>query len=383
MVLSVGDVGYTAESLVGLSESRQALLQHVTALSLSLSDGALDELIAPLLSVERANRLHLLAEAEERVSEEGFDEGVLEARYAADPAYELTVRHLIVLSDRREDAPVRDSARVKAERALARIQAGESFPEVAAEVSEEPGAEGRQGLLEPGREGAWVDEFWSAASALEVGGISEVVETQYGFHVLHLDGRDTVPFADARSSLVLRIARELGLDDVTTAEATRPSDVAFAEDVRTTTAEGAVLASWPGGEVRWDDLLDRAAAEGGVTWDGLLAGDPEVRSRMLDLELAEAAALARAEALGLRVDAGWMEERTRDLLWPLESAAQLLGIPTGVPQDRIVDISLAALGRSGQNADLARDDLRRWRGILDFRWRYSRTWSETDPPETP
>ncbi|HEX9710833.1 MAG TPA: peptidyl-prolyl cis-trans isomerase, partial [Candidatus Thermoplasmatota archaeon] len=76
-------------------------------------------------------------------------------------------------------------------------------------LAEEPGGEARAGLLPPGREGAWVPEFWAAALALEPGELSPVAETQYGYHVLRLEGRTIVPFPEARSVVARRVARTL------------------------------------------------------------------------------------------------------------------------------------------------------------------------------
>jgi hypothetical protein len=82
---------------------------------------------------------------------------------------------------------------------------------VAGEVSEEPGAEARGGLLEPGREGSWVQEFWMAANSLEEGEVSEVIETQFGFHVLMLEERRAVPFTEVRTRAVSRLVSTLVL----------------------------------------------------------------------------------------------------------------------------------------------------------------------------
>src|SRR5690606_13003901 len=62
---------------------------------------------------------------------------------------------------------------------------------------EEPGAARRGGLLQPGREGSWVAPFWLAAVALEPGEVSDVVETEYGYHVLKLESREPLPFSEA------------------------------------------------------------------------------------------------------------------------------------------------------------------------------------------
>ena len=86
------------------------------------------------------------------------------------------------------------------------LRNGADFAETAAQLSEEPGAEGREGLLEPGRDGSWVPEFWAAALALQSGDISPVTETQYGFHILRLDDRQIVPFQEGRSVIARDVA---------------------------------------------------------------------------------------------------------------------------------------------------------------------------------
>ncbi|HSG48319.1 MAG TPA: peptidylprolyl isomerase, partial [Longimicrobiales bacterium] len=208
--MEVAGIPYTRDEILGLTPSRQESLWELTALAAAVSRGEVDEVGAPLVRRREADHLWERLQAERILREGGVSDENLEALYATNPEHELTVRHLIVLSARYETDERRAEARAKAERALQRIRGGEPFPDVAAEVSEEPGAEGRQGLLEPGRRGAWVDEFWNAASALEVGGISGVVETRYGFHVLRLEGRATVPFAEVRDRVAMEAARMMG-----------------------------------------------------------------------------------------------------------------------------------------------------------------------------
>lgn len=226
-VLTVGEVGFSETDLLGLSPTRRELLSHLAAFAISQSRNEAEQLFSGAIEIEVDDQRYRRAEAERLLNEAGIDDAELERRYAAAPEWELTIRHLIVLSGRYETEATREAARQKATRALERIRTGEPFPDVAAEVSEEPGAEGRQGLLNPGREDAWVDEFWEAGLALEVGGISDVVETQYGFHVLRLEDRQPVAFAEARSAVVLRIGEQLGLEAQSTANAPRPGAVEF------------------------------------------------------------------------------------------------------------------------------------------------------------
>ncbi len=366
-VLTVVGISYTESELLGLTPSRQEMLAQLTAFAVSLSRQEGDELFEPAIEIEAANQLYRRAVAERMLADARIGDAELERRYRAQPEWELTIRHLIVLSGRYETAATRDAARAKAARALERIRAGEAFPEVAADVSEEPGAEGRQGLLNPGREDAWVDEFWEAGVALEVGGISDVVETQYGFHVLRLEAREEIPFAEARSVVALRVAQGLGLDIQSTAQAPRPADVQFSPDLHSAADPATVVAEWEGGSITLGQVIARAAATGGREWDLVREGDAATRGEMLDLELARANAVDIARSLGVESSPEDRAESIREWTTRFEQTGQLLGIPPGLPMSGVKEAAVQALGRSGQNADLSRSAVRNWRGLLNLR----------------
>ncbi len=164
------------------------------------------------------------------------------------------MRHVLFFSERWRPQEHRAEARRKAEAALRRLQAGGSFPEIAAELSEEPGAEGRQGLLTPGREGSWVPEFWNAALVLDVGEISPPVETQYGYHVLRLEGREIVPFEEARPAVVSEVADLLGPLD----QARERVSLEQARELRVAVPEAelaAIRRDWEDRVLRWSTAL--------------------------------------------------------------------------------------------------------------------------------
>ena len=204
--LTVGDVTFAETELLGLSEARRAQLAEITAFGLAAAREELPLRLAPMLEQARDAALLRQFAAERILAETGVDDDQLRDHYFTNPVLELTVRHVLFLSERWRPASHRELAQRKAEAAIARLEAGESFPAVAAELSEEPGAEGRQGLLQPGREGSWVSEFWIAALALEAEEISPVTETQYGFHVLRLENRQIVSFEEARPTVVAEVS---------------------------------------------------------------------------------------------------------------------------------------------------------------------------------
>lgn len=80
------------------------------------------------------------------------------------------------------------------EKALAQLQDvrkrilvdGESFAELAGIYSDDPGSASRGGDLGMQRRGTFVPEFEAAAYNLEEGEISEIVETEFGFHIIQL-----------------------------------------------------------------------------------------------------------------------------------------------------------------------------------------------------
>src|SRR4051812_41991832 len=79
---------------------------------------------------------------------------------------------------------------------------GENFSTLAALYSEDPGSAKQGGVYKDVVKGMMVPEFESVAFSLKPGDISEVFETQYGFHFMQLIARhgDAV---DVRHILVM------------------------------------------------------------------------------------------------------------------------------------------------------------------------------------
>jgi peptidyl-prolyl cis-trans isomerase C len=116
---------------------------------------------------------------------------------------QVHARHILFTTEENAEAQAIVDARGKADDARKRAVAGEDFAELARELSEGPSAPegGDLGFFSKDR---MVPEFADAAFALEVGQISEVVRTQYGFHVIKVEERreaGTVPLEEASDNL--------------------------------------------------------------------------------------------------------------------------------------------------------------------------------------
>ena len=311
--VSVDGVAFSEEQLLGVSDGRREALAYLTAFGLAVADSSTADLGRPLIEEWADDRRLETLGAELVLEERGVGDEVLRSRYLTDPEWELTVRHILFFSERWRSAEHRAEAEGKAERAIERLEGGADFAVTAAELSEEPGAEGREGLLTPGREGSWVPEFWAAALALEPGEISPVTETQYGYHILRLEDRQVVPFEEARATVVRDVARQIG----------DPLEA---------------LETW----------LD---AQG-------LAGADERR----------AAALAEADRRGITVtdaERAELERRWDDQVYRWTAT---FGFRYGATPEQVGQAALAALARSGQNADIARRELRDHARLFERRY---------------
>jgi foldase protein PrsA len=89
----------------------------------------------------------------------------------------------------------------EAEKMLQRVKAGENFNELAKQNSKDPTAKENGGELGYFKHGDMVEPFEKAAFALKPGQISEVVQTDFGFHIIKVEDTKLDKFEDVKEQL--------------------------------------------------------------------------------------------------------------------------------------------------------------------------------------
>jgi hypothetical protein len=107
----------------------------------------------------------------------------------AEQRQEFGAKHLLVQykgSSRAAPSITRteDEAKARATEAMKKARGGAKFEDVVKEYSDEPGAAQRGGDLGKFRKGQMVPAFQDAVEKLKVGEISDLVKTQFGYHVI-------------------------------------------------------------------------------------------------------------------------------------------------------------------------------------------------------
>jgi len=100
---------------------------------------------------------------------------------------ERRASHILIAVDKAASAAERAKAKAKATDLLAQLkQSPQRFAELAKLNSQDPGSAANGGDLDYFSRGAMVKPFEDAAFALKVGDLSEVVESEFGYHIIKL-----------------------------------------------------------------------------------------------------------------------------------------------------------------------------------------------------
>ena len=212
--------------------------------------------------------------------------------------------HILLKTVGKTDAEVAE-IRQKAEDVLKQVKKGANFEDLAKKYSEDDGSKVKGGDLGWIVEGQTVPEFQQAAFSLPKGATSDLVKTQYGFHIIKVLDRQTAhtkTFEEVRASI---------LPIVTEQEANQQAnDISnqMASEVRKSSRQSI------------EDIARKFNLESGVTPAvasteviGPLGASQEVRNALFQLRPGELSA-------PLHIDAGYVILTPKDVL-PAHQAA--------------------------------------------------------------
>ena len=117
------------------------------------------------------------------------EEELREAFDRESPGARVRARHILLRIPEGASPATSDSVRDLAASLRERLLAGEDFGALAREYSEDTGSGANGGDLGSFGRGEMVPPFEEAAFSLDVGGISPVVETDFGLHLIRVDER--------------------------------------------------------------------------------------------------------------------------------------------------------------------------------------------------
>ena len=100
----------------------------------------------------------------------------------------ITAKHILV--DNMEDA----------QKILARLRSGEDFSKLAQEFSKDTMSAAKGGLIGPFKKGDLVPEFENAVFPLKINQISEIVKTQFGYHIIEKVSEKVLPPVSAEEA---------------------------------------------------------------------------------------------------------------------------------------------------------------------------------------
>lgn len=137
---------------------------------------------------------------------------------------EVTARHILIRTQGSQ-APLRPGqkeltdaeALQKAKDLRAKIIAGASFADIAKADSDDTGSGANGGDLGAFTKGKMVPEFEKAAFSQKIGEVGEPVKTQFGYHLILVEKRETKPFEAAKAEIEQRLGPEQaqkGLDEL-------------------------------------------------------------------------------------------------------------------------------------------------------------------------
>lgn len=189
-------------------QGRAAVLEQLIAQRLFLLDAQRN-----LLEREQAFKDQLAAVKEQLLMEYAIGKCVESVRVTEDEVKAYYEAHKAEMNSGEtvNASHILVDSEEKATELLAAINAGEISFEDAAKANSSCPSSAQGGALGDFGRGQMVPEFDTACFEMEVGEVRGPVKTQFGYHLIRLNGKnaaETIPYADVRAQLYEQVTRE-------------------------------------------------------------------------------------------------------------------------------------------------------------------------------
>ncbi|UVI30361.1 peptidylprolyl isomerase [Paenibacillus spongiae] len=131
----------------------------------------------------------------------------------------ITARHILVAtadSATGEELRTEEEALKRAKEVKAKLDKGGDWNALAKQYSDDPGSKDKGGLYENQEAKGWVPEFKDAANKQEINKIGEPVKTDYGYHVIKVEKRESTPFDKLTDEKKLAIKQTIAAENLNT-----------------------------------------------------------------------------------------------------------------------------------------------------------------------
>jgi peptidyl-prolyl cis-trans isomerase D len=193
---------------------------------------------------------------------------------------QVRASHILLKTEGKDDATVK----AKAEDVLKQARGGADFAELAKKYSEDDASQKNGGDLDYFGRGRMVPEFDQAAFSLEVGKISDLIKTQYGYHIIKVTDKRaaiTRPLADVRQQIQDQLSYERAQAQAADLAQALEKQVTKPADLDTAAKEKGLLVQESGFFARDEPILG-------------LGQSPEAASKAFDMKQGEVAGPLRA-----------------------------------------------------------------------------------------
>jgi len=130
---------------------------------------------------------------------------------------QVRASHILIKVDPKADAPQKAEARKQLEEIQQKLKKGEDFSALAKASSQCPSS-AQGGDLGYFRRGQMVKPFEEAAFSLKSGEVSDIVETQFGYHLIKVvdkKAEGTTPYEEAKGQIEQRLKKEKLQEEIT------------------------------------------------------------------------------------------------------------------------------------------------------------------------